>query len=76
MLIALLNSQNNRRALSRGKVKSIGFADTTMMVVLLIAVCCEHWDNKRLKITALPLLGKNSRLDCKTLKTIIYVRWI
>ena len=27
MLIALLNSQNNRRALSRGEGKSIGFAD-------------------------------------------------
>jgi hypothetical protein len=27
MPITLLNSQNNRRALSRGKGKSIGFAD-------------------------------------------------
>ena len=34
MLIALLNSQNNQRALSRGKVKSIGFADWEFLMAL------------------------------------------
>ena len=32
LLIALLNSHNNQRALSRGKVKSIGFADRGVLM--------------------------------------------
>ena len=36
MAIALQNSLENRRALSRGKVKSIGFADWEFLVALLL----------------------------------------
>ncbi|PKG93418.1 hypothetical protein [Paraglaciecola sp. MB-3u-78] len=38
MLNALLNSQNNRRALSRGKGKSIGFADREFLMALQLII--------------------------------------